>query len=110
MRIDMLLLPILSAANPYLENLKQGDWWNAIVGPFHDLIPGGMFFAILLTLVTGMIYIKTQSFGPSMIFFITGATVLSAVLPAPTQFLFMVFVALGITVVFTRIFIRRSAE
>lgn len=105
---DLLVLFPLFAE--YYENLKQGDFWAALAGPYIDIFPGGVFYAIILMLAVGMVYLKSQSFGLAMFVMVLGSAVLASVFPAPVHQLFMVFTAIGITVIFYRLFTRRGVE
>ena len=79
--------------------------WELITRPFTQHL-GYFFYPILLGLVTGIIWIKTQSTGPAVAFFILGNAVLAAFVPGDVAMYFALFTVFAAVAVFFKALTR----
>ena len=84
-----------------IPNSDNQTIWELITRPFTQHI-GYFFYPILIGLVAGMIWIKTQSTGPAVGFFIVANAVLSALVPGDVGMYFVLFTVLAVVAVFFR--------
>lgn len=83
------------AAGPW-ETFENGDFLGGITQVFTDVLPGGLFFAILLMIPVAMLYIRTQSAGPPLMILLLGSAVMASVFPAPVRQLMTIIAALSV--------------
>lgn len=83
--------------------------WDWTIGPFINLL-GNYFWVILLFIMITLVYLKTRSFGPTVMTMIVGASILAVYIPGDAQMLCMFAVAAGITLVFFRLLVRGRGQ
>lgn len=77
-----------------IENILP-DIINAIVDPFTNLM-GAWFWATILVLIVGAVYIKTESYGPPLAVMMVMSVLLTAVVPTDVKYFFAVLSALSV--------------
>lgn len=79
--------------------------WEIATDPFTRHF-GFFFYAILIGLVTGMIWMKTQSTGPALSFFIVANSVMTVLVPGDVAMFFVLCIVLAAVAVFFRALTR----
>lgn len=97
--IFIKLAEIMAADDLPIPNSENKTLWDLIVGPYTGLL-GPFFFTIMIGLVTGLVWIKTQSFGPALSFFVVANGVFAAFLPESASMYFTMCAILGVVALF----------
>ena len=102
--IDMIQT-ILNQVAAQPENM-----WDVTIGPYTDLI-GAFFWVVLLFLMVILVWMKTQSFGPTFFTIIVGLVVLSQLgqMPGEVYTLFIFAIAIGIAYTFYLLLVRKKS-
>lgn len=98
--LESAIMQLALAAEP--ENI-----WEITVEPYTDLL-GGLFWSIILFLLAGLVYLKTQSFGPTFLTLAIGGVILTLYVPGDAQVVIIFATALGITYTFYQLLVRRK--
>lgn len=91
--LSELLLSLLMAIPP--ENVLD-DFWYTVTSPFTDLL-GNWFYAAILVIIVGGVYIKTESYGPPLAVMIIASALLAGVIVSPVRYFFALLTGMGIT-------------
>ncbi len=79
--------------------------WDWTIGPFINLL-GDYFWVVLLFVMITLVYLKTRSFGPTVMTLIVGASILAVYIPGDVQVLLLFAIVIGITLVFFKLLVR----
>gem|GEM_PF-6660200 len=79
--------------------------WDWTIGPFINLL-GNYFWVVLLFIGITLVYLKTRSFGPTVMALIVGASTLAVYIPGDVQIILLFAIVIGITLVFFRLLVR----
>jgi len=87
--------------------LTQGKWFDAALYPYINVLGSEVFYTILLSILIGVIYIKTRSLEMVSAALILGGIVLIPLVRPDVRVYFFVAIALGISYAFYVLFWRR---
>lgn len=79
--------------------------WEIFVEPYTNLI-GNFFWAVLLFIMLILVWMKTQSFGPTFLTLVVGLAILSLWIPGDIHTIFMFTIAIGVAYTFYRLLFR----
>jgi len=89
--------------NTFMEPIVAGDWWGALSSVYTNVI-GGVFWAIMVILPVGMLYIKTRNSWPPTMLLIIGSAVFGVLFGSVVRVLMIIFIAFGIAIVLYKTF------
>lgn len=98
---------ILSSVIPLIAGAAPENIWDITVGPYTNLL-GGYFWAIILLIMAALVYLKSNSIGPTSLVLIIGFSVLTPFIPGDTQPMFIFFVWIGVALAFYHALVRRK--
>jgi len=79
---------------PALENMMP-DLIGTVLNPFTDLI-GDWFWAVVLVVLIGGVYIRSESYGPPMAVMMVFSSLLTAVITSDVRYFFAIMSALSV--------------
>lgn len=88
-----------------LENMMP-DLIGTVIDPFTDLI-GDWFWAVILLVIIGGVYIKSETYGPPMAVMMVFSTLLTAVITSDVRYFFAVMSALSVAGMLYAAYTRR---
>lgn len=88
-----------------MDLAAQGNLWEITIGPYTDIL-GNYFWAILLMLMIGMVYIKSQNFGLVSTLTIIGFSTLAVYIPGDARTIFIFAIWIGIAGVFYQLVVK----
>lgn len=93
----------LENENSFMEPIVAGDWWGALSSVYTNVI-GGVFWAIMIILPCGMLYIKTRNSWPPTMLLIIGSAVFGVLFGSVVRVLMIIFIAFGVAIVLYKTF------
>lgn len=91
---------------PALDNMMV-DLIDTVISPFTDLI-GDWFWAAILVVIVGAVYIKTESYGPPMAVMMMFSVLLTPVITSDVRYFFAVLSAISVAGMLYAAYTRRK--
>ena len=92
-------------ASTPIENMMP-DLIGTVIDPFTDLI-GDWFWAVILVVIIGGVYIKSETYGPPMAVMMVFSTLLTAVITSDVRYFFAIMSALSVAGMLYAAYTRR---
>jgi hypothetical protein len=89
--------------NTFMNYIANNDWWGGISAVYVNCI-GGVFWAIMVLLPVGMLYIKSRNIWPPTMLLIIGSAVFGVLFGSVVRVLMIIFIAFGIAIVLYKTF------
>jgi hypothetical protein len=86
--------------------MAADDLWDWTIGPYERLL-GDAIWALLMFAIVGGVWLKTRSFAPTLFTMMICGLVLSQWLPGTIGAILVFSVALGVTLIFYRLLVRK---
>ena len=88
------------------EDLVSGNFFNSILSPVSTLIGSEMLYLILWASVLGLVFLRTRSWGFTIMATMLSSIAFAALIPPMAQRFVFIFIIGGLTYVFWLVFRR----
>lgn len=109
--LALFVAPTVHAAeneNTFMNPIITGDWWTAITSVYAGVI-GSAFWAIMILLPAGMLYIKSRNTWPPTVILIVGSAVFGTLFDSIVfRAVMILFIAFGVGIVLYKSFSKGS--
>ena len=102
----LLTLPALARAdNIYIPGGDNKSVWDLVTDPFTRFFDD-YFYAIMIGVVTGVIWMRTDNLGPTLAFFVFANAICSVIIPGDVSIFYLFCTLLATVAMFVRALVR----
>ena len=96
---------VARADNIYIPGGENKSAWDLVTDPFTRFFDD-YFYAIMIGVVTGVIWMRTDNLGPTLAFFVFANAICSVIIPGDVSIFYLFCTLLATVALFVRALVR----